>query len=517
MIDSTLEPLCTAVESLPSSVTVYDAQRRIRYVNATAARLLHRSVRECLDRTDEQLLPRPELESYLAPLRRCIESASPQRADLCLPDRLGPGAWTVRFTPVLDAGRPRWVLSIAHAASESGPGYEQLLSLHAVLEQRLAQHTAALKDRNRRLRAVAAQLSAAEQRERARIAITLHDHLQQLLVAADLAVARLMQPGPPSDPVPALRHVDSLLRQAIDASRSLTVELDPPVLREAGLAAAVEWFARRFHVRHGLDLTLDIHPDTQPDDPHIAALLFQAMRELLLNVVKHAQTDHAGVALRRRGPRVELEVEDHGRGCDAQKILAAGDESGFGLFNIQQRIVMLGGEFEVDAAPGRGCRVTVSVPVDLHADADEHEPAAEPLTPESAVATTSPERRPIRVLLADDHEMMREGIAGVLREEPDIQLVAEAADGEVAVELAKQFQPDVVIMDVSMPRMDGIAATRAIRERCPEARVIGLSMHDRREVADAMRQAGAADFLAKDRPIENVVNAIRTCRIATGV
>jgi len=116
---------------------------------------------------------------------------------------------------------------------------------------------------------------------------------------------------------------------------------------------------------------------------------------------------------------------------------------------------------------------------------------------------------PIRVLLADDHAVMREGLAGLLGEEPDIEVVGEAPDGKEAVRLATALLPDVVLMDVSMPGLDGVEATRAIRKDHPDIRVIGLSTYEEAERAQTMRDAGADCYLTKSGPAALLLAAIR--------
>jgi DNA-binding NarL/FixJ family response regulator len=120
----------------------------------------------------------------------------------------------------------------------------------------------------------------------------------------------------------------------------------------------------------------------------------------------------------------------------------------------------------------------------------------------------------IRVLLVDDQRVIREGLAGLLRFEPDIEVVGEAADGHQAIALAEQLRPDVITMDVSMPGMNGMEATRAIISRMPQARIIGLSMHLDDYVATAMMDAGAVGYLTKSGPPEALVAAIRRHRRA---
>ncbi|MEO3780261.1 response regulator transcription factor [Micromonospora sp. B11E3] len=118
--------------------------------------------------------------------------------------------------------------------------------------------------------------------------------------------------------------------------------------------------------------------------------------------------------------------------------------------------------------------------------------------------------RPVRILLADDQPLLRTGFRMVLGSEDDLDIVAEAGDGLEAVELSRRLLPDVVLMDIRMPRMDGVAATRAIVDARLPVRVLILTTFDLDEYVVGALRAGASGFLAKDVPAEDLITAIRT-------
>jgi DNA-binding NarL/FixJ family response regulator len=116
----------------------------------------------------------------------------------------------------------------------------------------------------------------------------------------------------------------------------------------------------------------------------------------------------------------------------------------------------------------------------------------------------------VKILLADDHRILREGLRSLLAQQQDVTVVGEAADGESAVSLARKLRPDLVIMDVVMPGMDGVTATRLIRGECPDTKVIALSMHSDRRFVSEMVRAGALGYLVKDSAFEELSQAVKT-------
>ena len=229
------------------------------------------------------------------------------------------------------------------------------------IEKRRAE--VALRERTEQLRALSAELTLAEHRERRRVASILHDDLQQYLVGARLRVSALHRA-----PDEAVRQVavemEELINRSLELTRSLTGELSPPVLHEGGLVPALEWLARWMREKHGLTVDLTTLESVSLEAEHVRVLVFQSVRELLFNVVKHAQVQTAAVQVSRQGGQIRIVVSEDGVGFDPAKLHAReGGAGGFGLFSIRERLDLLGGRMEVDSAPGRGSRFTLLVPL----------------------------------------------------------------------------------------------------------------------------------------------------------
>lgn len=356
-----------------------------------------------------------------------------------------------------------------------------------------------VEERTWQLRALATELQDTESRERKRLARELHDNIQQILVAIKMH-ATMAHLGHGHD---GMAQVIRLSEEALRECRALVIGLSPPVLQDADLPAALNWLARKMNEQHGLQVELCIqHPlPSIPED--LRSLLFEVTRELLFNVVKHAEVTEALVTLWAESENLCLEVLDRGRGCDFD-VLARGNEESFGLFSIRERLNVLGGSFEADSAPGKGCRIVVCVP-GREAEETEERVVDEAVTGDRPLATDAT----LRVLVADDHVMLRQGLAQMLSAQPDMHVIAQANDGVEAVDLARKLRPDFVLMDITMPNMSGIDATRRIAAELPDVRVVGLSMHDSDEMAAAMRNAGAIAFVNKAEAMEKLLSILR--------
>lgn len=124
------------------------------------------------------------------------------------------------------------------------------------------------------------------------------------------------------------------------------------------------------------------------------------------------------------------------------------------------------------------------------------------------MGNTSTEK--IKIIVADDHTVLREGTRKILEEEPDMEVIAEAYDGEEAVRLATELKPDIVLMDIAMPKLDGIEATKQIKHACPNVNVLILSAHDDDQFVFKLLQAGAAGYLLKTVHTQELISGVRS-------
>jgi PAS domain S-box-containing protein len=384
------------------------------------------------------------------------------------------------------------------------------------LEQAVNVKTAELRQSQDRLRALTSELNLAEQRERKRLATELHDHLQQMLVVGKLTIG---QGKRAASGVPAcetvLKKVDGILSDALTYSRTLVAELSPPVLRDHGLAASLKWLAEYMKKKHEQTVAVVVFDDQSfnlPEDQRV--LLFQSVRELLINSAKHAGTGQAALTMEKRADHLCITVKDEGTGFDlaaaAAGVPSGGISSKFGLYSIQERMRALGGTFTINSALGHGTSATLVLPLAGSAETNVLNPASSG-TADSALSTQHSilqKNATIRVLLVDDHAMVRQGLRSVLDAYADIQVMGEARDGVEAMKLVEQLRPQVVVMDINMPKMNGIEATMQIKTKWPATAIIGISVNVGDDNNDAMRRAGAATLLTKEAAVEQLHDTI---------
>ncbi|WP_456387045.1 CHASE4 domain-containing protein [Desulfolithobacter sp.] len=244
----------------------------------------------------------------------------------------------------------------------------ELLEINALLQEEISercQYEQELKNYQQRLRSLSSELLAVEERQRRQIAVDLHDRIGQSLSVSRMFLDSVMEAENIDEIKEQLLQVSEILRQTLEDTRTLTFELCPPVLHELGMGAAMEWLVEIMDERYGLKVETECDPLTEYTDSPVLTLTFRAIRELLMNVVKHARTDRAWVQVHQRDFCLQVEVRDQGAGFDpaAKEVKADEGPEGFGLFSIQERIMNIGGSMRIESAEGSGTVIRLIVPL----------------------------------------------------------------------------------------------------------------------------------------------------------
>ncbi|GJL67454.1 MAG: hypothetical protein NPIRA06_00890 [Nitrospirales bacterium] len=394
--------------------------------------------------------------------------------------------------------------------TEQKEAEQALKHLNDTLEQRIVDRTRDLLVYQQHLREMTSELVVTEQRERRRLANELHDYLAQLIVVCRMKLAQLNRAGWTPELKTNIEDIDKILTDSLEYTRTLIAELSPSILYELGLVPALFWLGGQF-VRH------DLHVDVQEEDKDIslpedhAIFVFQAVRELLFNILKHADTKHATISLKKTAPHeLQVKVKDAGRGfhlsTESHDFARPGK---FGLFSIRERVEALGGGIQIESKPEEGTCITLCVPFDSLTPSELSDSRSGPLTFMKSQSPTTTRDKGIRILLVDDHALVRQGMRGLLEVQPDFLVVGEAENGLEAIENTRTLHPDIIVMDVNMPKMNGIEATRYIMREFPSMPIIGLSVQEDKHVQGLMREAGAILYLTKNGIASQLVDGIR--------
>jgi len=264
---------------------------------------------------------------------------------------------------ILRSGERVWIAWTNKAIVDKAGNVAEILCIGTditrikLAEQRLLNY-------QKQLQSLASELSLAEERERRRIAVDLHDRIAQSLALARIKTEELSQSDNCASMKRTSAEIRDLLDQTIQATRSLTFELCPPVLYELGFETALEWQMEEIRKLYGLTITFENTLQSAPLDDDMRVILFQATRELLVNVAKHAGAKSARVCLKKNDSHIRINVEDDGAGFDmAAAEQRVGKNGGFGLFSIRERLKYLGGSLECDSRQGCGTRISLVAPM----------------------------------------------------------------------------------------------------------------------------------------------------------
>jgi PAS domain S-box-containing protein len=484
----------------PTAYFTVDEKGAVTEANLTAATLLDRPRKALVGRMFSRFIHRDDQDIWYLHRKRRLETGNFQSLQIRLVKSDG-GVFYVNLEcmPAEESWSEAKVIRIAATDVTGLKRAEQALQqVNTTLEQR----TDLAETRARQLQALAVELIEAEERERQRIAELLHDDLQQMLAAArfQLQAAKLNLPNEPS-----LEYVNEILEESIAKSRRLSHELSPPVLYHGSLYNALEWLGHQMNEQFGLKVELQDEKSPHLEKTPLKLFLFRAVKELLFNIVKYAGVKSARVALAGSNGNVTVTVSDQGKGFNRDIIDTFREKAGFGLISIRERAERIGGCLKIESEPGQGSSFILYMPVQT---AVTEEPVKARKSTDAAVQKTVSFDTRLRVLFADDHKVIRQGLIRLISGQPDIELAGEAANGREAIELARHLRPDVIVMDISMPEIDGIEATRLIKSEFPDMRIIGLSMFEDEQSVKSMINAGADAFVPKTASSTELLKAI---------
>ena len=437
---------------------------------------------------------------YVEALRALIRNAADgvARGEIRLVDR-GGRARTVRLT----------------LTRSSQFGMEALCAVATELTE-LVETNEALRVTESSLRQLSGRLLQLQDEERRRIARDLHDTTGQKIAALSMSldrVARLLDSKKP-ERQEALDEGRDIVRTIGEEIRTLSYLLHPPLLDESGLGSAVRWYAEGFQKRSGIRLNVNISPDLGRLSTDVEMALFRVVQESLTNVHRYSGSPDAEINVVNTPDSVKLEIVDHGKGIavGSARVKAEGIATlGVGIPGMRERIRQFGGQLEVDF--GRdGTRVSASVPLKkakvVPAIEESEVVVASTNGNSSGDAVSSSDTRR-RILIADDHEVMRRGVRGLLESHDEWAVCGEAFEGREVVTKSRELRPDLIIMDINMPGLTGIDAAQQIRRENPSAKILFFSVHESAQTVREVVNAGAQGYVAKSRAGHDLVDAVR--------
>ena len=280
--------------------------------------------------------------------------------------------------------------------------------------------------------------------------------------------------------------------------RRVIADLRPPVLDDLGLVPALRRLGNDLQERAGVAVVVQAEDTACRLPPEVELTLFRVAQEALTNIGKHAHARQARIMLRRDPGQVILRITITARGLPAgeDRHNVYRDGTHFGLLGMQERVALLNGVLRVEERPQEGRRSRSN----CRWRRRERRAQAEARGRGTMGVT--------RVLICDDHAVVRAGLRLILETQPGYVVVGEAADGPDAVAQAQQAQPDLVILDLSLPGQSGLVTIPALRQAAPDVKVLVLTVHEDEAYFFAALQAGAAGYMLKGGSASELVAAL---------
>jgi signal transduction histidine kinase/FixJ family two-component response regulator len=374
---------------------------------------------------------------------------------------------------------------------------------------KVVETTLTLQKYEESVQSLSARLLQLQDQERRRIARELHDtsgqDLAVMLMSLSQINRKLQENGAGDDIRRALADTMELARKVEKQIRTLSYVMHPPLLDELGLGAALRWYAEGFMKRTGIEVEVAA-PETAPRlTPERETGLFRVVQECLANVLRHSGSERARIRLHFSKGAAEVSIRDYGKGIPTGRLegTGKGQSLGVGIAGMRERLQQLSGNLEIHSS-SKGTLVLARVPMDV-----QKSTAVETEAPVLAQPTATQDDTPRRILVADDHDVTRRGILSLLQNEPDLKVCGEARDGVEATAKAWELRPDLVLLDLTMPRVGGFGAIKRIREASRETKILVFTTHSYTHLMSTLRAAGCDGYVSKSKPPEELLKGIR--------
>lgn len=375
----------------------------------------------------------------------------------------------------------------------------------------------ALDDTKGSVHMLSGRLMQAQDDERRRMARDLHDITGQELAVILMSLTRISNgvKTPGADIGAEIAETAALVRKVENDIRTLSYILHPPMLDELGLKSALGWYVEGFSKRSNIRVEMAIPQNLPRLSREKELAVFRVVQESLTNVLRHAHSPSARIRAEAKEGSLWLYVEDSGSGFAAHALhgaASAGVVPGVGILGMQERLKQLGGGLSIESTSA-GTRVCAMVPLDSDAEQGQPNEAAAPTLAGAAQSVSSVNGSSSahhRILIVDDHELMRIGIRKLVESEKDLQVCGEARDGLEAVAKAGHLRPDLVILDLIMPRMGGFSAALELRRLFPAIKIIVFTNYAYGQVEGTMKALECQAYVSKSHASTDLIHAIRT-------
>lgn len=413
-------------------------------------------------------------------------------------------------------GRPRIVRLAINPVEGSDP---PTVSMVATELTELAEANEALRSNEESLRQLSARLLTLQDEERRHIARDLHDITGQKLAVQSMGLSHVLNCKSSvleAESRRILSECASLSKEVGEEIRTLSYLLHPPLLDELGLASAVRWYAEGFERRTGIQVKVDVSSDFVRLPAEVEVTLFRIIQESLTNVQRYSDSLKAYIRVKVVSKEIEVRIGDYGKGMPAGVLDSRTGRIaplGVGIQGMRERMRQLGGRLEISSRANIGTEVTATLPLSRQQTPARSESAGATTsssprrTTESADANQSILRK--RILIADDHELLRRGVRSMLEKETAWEVCGEAVNGREAVEKVTELSPDLVILDINMPVLNGLVAAGQILRNRPQTKILIFTVHDSDQTLKEIQAAGAHGYLSKSNASEDLLRVVK--------